>query len=121
MSLSSSGVSKVDFNSYDLCYGHEDWSCSGDGDGDNTMLFIGQPTAVAEALSSITYQTPYSFITDYITIAIYDGQRSDSYTGDDGTDTCLEEEDFSTISRRGPGPFSTDCFVVSMRTSPLRF
>jgi hypothetical protein len=48
MSLNSAGLSKVDFNSYDLCYGHDDWSCSGDGDGDRTMLFVGQPSAVAQ-------------------------------------------------------------------------
>jgi hypothetical protein len=35
-----------------------------------------------------------------------------SFDSDDGADSCLEESDFTSISRRGPNAATTECFVV---------
>lgn len=79
ITLNEDALSSVDFNSYDLCYGHDDWSCIGDGTSDKSMLFIGQPSSVAAVLSSITYQSTYSFVTDLLTITVFDGERAARY------------------------------------------
>ena len=107
---------------YDRCYGHSEWSCSGDGSGDRSMLFLGQPSSVNRALKTLKYQTTYAFITDTIEVLVFDGERSsfsDQSNDDDADDgygfgvgSCLEASDFKTVSRRGPGPFATECFVA---------
>jgi hypothetical protein len=83
------------------------------------MLFLGQPSAVNRALARLKYQTTYAFITDTVRVVVLDGERSDA--GDDGGDdsfgrgvgSCLDAGDFSSASRRGPGPFVKACFAAS--------
>jgi hypothetical protein len=79
---------------------------------------------VASALSQITYQTTYNLITDMLLVEVFDGQRPSSGPGSgnhgdeiDSTFTCLEKEDFPSISRRGPGPFEAECFRPRVNVS----
>ena len=92
------------------CYGHEDWSCRGDGTADRDLIFVGQPSDVSQALNRLTYQSTYSFTTDILTIHIADGSRSpitgfsnghDIETEVDSILDCLDGVDFITESFRG--------------------
>jgi hypothetical protein len=84
------------------------------------MLFLGQPSAVNRALARLKYQTTYAFVTDTVRVVVFDGERSDAGGSDDGDDSlgrgagsCLDARDFSSASRRGPGPFVKACFAAS--------
>ena len=117
MDLLKAELDGVDFNSFDLCYGHDDWSCSGDGSGDRSMLFIGQPSAVSRALGSITYKSTYNKVTDVVAVTVWDGEKRSGLIEDQPARSCLEGFDFPTVSRRGPGPFEVECFVAQFNVS----
>ena len=110
LTLRRSILDALDFSSFDVCYGHEDWSCRGDGTADRDLIFVGQPSDVSQALNRLTYQSTYSFTTDILTIHIADGSRSpitgfsngyDIETEVDSILDCLDGVDFITESFRG--------------------
>ena len=85
------------------------------------MLFLGQPSSVNRVLKTLKYQTTYAFITDTVEVLVFDGEGKINVEDDDdgaddgygfGVGSCLETSDFKTVSRRGPGPFTQECFVA---------
>mmetsp|Transcript_30775 Transcript_30775/g.69067 ORF Transcript_30775/g.69067 Transcript_30775/m.69067 type:complete len:1016 (-) Transcript_30775:364-3411(-) len=118
---SRQALQSVDFSSHDTCYGHDDWTCIGDGTGDRTLRFVGQPSSVSDVLASLEYETTFALVADTIKVDVYDGQRTSAGPTHGGwfqdserlAGSCLEATDFRSTSRRGPGPFEFECFRAS--------
>ena len=114
ITLRRSALRLLDFNSFDTCYGHDDWSCRGDGINDREMVFIGQPSDVSNAISHLSYQSAYSFVVDTLSVRVADGGRrgppeTETAVDDKAAIDCLDEADFTTASFRGD-PAAPVCF-----------
>ena len=74
LTLHRSYIDRVDFNSATYCYSNLRWQCKGSGYTEDEMSFVGTPSAVALALSSVTYQSSKAHSRDTVTLTVYDGE-----------------------------------------------
>jgi len=81
MTLNKAWLSKLYFNSAFYCAPWSlTWRCTGSGVSDSSMTFVGAPTVVEAALNGMVYRSVTAYISDNITITVFDGSVSeDSY------------------------------------------
>lgn len=95
-------IDQVDFNSATYCYSNLRWQCKGSGYTEDEMSFVGTPSKVALALSSVTYESSKADTKDTVTLTIYDGEGGE----------CLDLEKLSASRFEGCHQRSTSVSVT---------
>ena len=75
ISLNDADLEQLDYSGglFGVCFRYSEWQCKGDGNGDSTMRFVGQPSDINRALRNLQYQCTEDDVTDTVSISVYDG------------------------------------------------
>ena len=99
VSLNPLHVTQVQFNSQSFCrIGVRDsrWQCSGTGDSDQFMRFVGSVTAVKQALNGMVYRNIGAMSRETVFVRVFRGSYKSS---DASSSSCLDEGSVTEFDR----------------------